>query len=480
MKIAGYLREKYGPWAWMGQRAHDAGGINRILPLDFIICCDYGADVPLFFKGEVFSVEKEKRLRKDWSNEDLNASLRGRLGEEIIEKINGYGRKVNLLCYRSVKRFEKNFKGFDHGVNIFAVPERIKKRFDNKILMYNNLTKLSLNKIPGRTGILGRENFKALRRELSLPFVVQFPYSSSGHYTFILREEKDFTKLAKKYPAQTAILRRYIEGFSLNVNALVLSCCEGVKVAGSFPSVQLAGIPECTRYPAVFCGNDYSAAAGLDKKVFAEVEKQSAVIGRWMAKARYRGLFGMDFVVDADSGKVYPVEINPRFQNSTSLFTALSAVSASPEETLFLLHIAEFLQSGDKIMREYIRKFPYENLMRPLKGAQIILHNNTGVDAVTGGIKPGVYKLNKHGLSFLREGVLPGDCRDTGEILVTCGVPERNMVIAPDAPVCKVQTRESVLDGTRKGLSVDAEKKIRGVYAETGLRNADERELAGV
>ncbi len=44
-----YLRDKYGPWGWMGQRAHDASGINELLPLDIIISCDAGREVPYFF-----------------------------------------------------------------------------------------------------------------------------------------------------------------------------------------------------------------------------------------------------------------------------------------------------------------------------------------------------------------------------------------------------------------------------------------------
>ena len=51
----------------------------------------------------------------------------------------------------------------------------------------------------------------------------------------------------------------------------------------------------------------------------------------------------MDFMVDKEND-VFPVEINPRFQNSTSLANILDYGRDSGEYALFLLHIAEFFK----------------------------------------------------------------------------------------------------------------------------------------
>jgi len=105
------LKERYGPWGWLGQRAHDAEGINRCLPLDFIISCDYGVDTPYFMdEKKVFSIEKKEKVRKNWSNEHLNGSIKGDLGHEIYSRWGEYKRKTNLICYRSVRKLEEKKK----------------------------------------------------------------------------------------------------------------------------------------------------------------------------------------------------------------------------------------------------------------------------------------------------------------------------------------------------------------------------------
>jgi hypothetical protein len=476
-KISGYLKDKYGPWGWMGQRAHDACGINSILPLDFIISCDYGSDVKYYFREkDVFSVEKKNGIRKDWSNEDLNSSLKGSLGREVFDHLDSFKKPANILCYRSVKKLETNAVSLKHKPRLYAMPERLKKHFDNKILLHKNLPRLSLPKIPGMAEKLGKVTFKSLRKELALPFVIQFPYGSSGHYTFLIREEKEFSRLRRIYPEQTVVLRKYIDGFSLNVNAAIVSTENGTKVACTFPSVQITGVPECSNFPTSFCGNDYSSACTLDKKILKQVKDIMDGIGTWMASSGFRGVFGMDLIVK--DGKVYPVEINPRFQNSTSLFTVLESMQAGRKGSLFLLHAAEFLQKNDKVMRKYVKEFPFEELMKPLKGSQIILHNHVRQNVITGELTPGVYSREGRKLTLQKEGAALADCRRT-DFLVTCGIPASFVTVEPNAPICKIQSlKEALQPQGKRSLSPEMKRAVAAVYA--GLKLKEVREVEAV
>jgi len=469
--ISAYLKEKYGQWGWMGQRAHDAVGINKVLPLDFIICCDFGADTAYYFEeNDVFSIEKERKVRKDWSNEDLKASFEGSLGRKIFKRWNGSKNRINLLCYRSIGFLEKRAEG-DPALKIYAVPEKLKNYFDNKVRLYETLPSLSLPRIPGKICEPGKNSFNDLKNELSLPFVIQFPYGSSGQFTFIIKDKKTYESLRGQYPRERVVMRKYVDGFSLNVNAVIVSSDSGAKTVCSFPSIQITGLAECGNFPSAFCGNDYSAARSLKKNTIEQVKSYVNSIGAWMGKSEYRGIFGMDFVVEGE--KVYPVEINPRFQNSTSLFNAINALSGvNGENTLFMLHIAEFLQKEDKIVREYLNNFPFASLMSPIDGSQVILHNTMerGVMAQEG--IPGAYRLEGNTLLLVQKGASLDVLSGAGDVLITCGVPRRNTIIEPNAPICKVQFLKNALDpSSRRKLSAEMKNIVPEIYNMFGLDN---------
>lgn len=464
--IAEYLHERYGPWGWMGQRGHDAEGINRRFPLDFIISCNYGREMPLFFREkDIFSIEKMNGRRNDWSNEDLSASLKGPLGREIREKWISSSKPASLLCYRSIKRLESPASG----VRIFAAPERLKRRFDNKILLYRNMDKLGLPRIDSIIDAPGKRSFGELRKEFGMPFVVQFPYGSSGSSTHIIRAEKEYNTIRKKYPSEPAVLRRFINGFSLNVNAVVSGPPGKTRVLCCYPSVQITGLSECSNSRSAYCGNDYTSSALLDEDIMSEMKSQVGIAGRWMASAGYRGVFGMDFVVKGNS--VYTVEINPRFQNSTSLHNTLSGMKGAGERAVFFLHIAEFLRDKDKKMRNFAESFTEEELMDPVRGSQIVIHNRMKEGMVTGTCEPGIYSLREGRLVNVKSAYSIADCASASDMLLTCGVPRQNIEVAPNAPLCKLQFAGPALEGSNlKRFTPEAKRAIAEVYKKLAVR----------
>jgi predicted ATP-grasp superfamily ATP-dependent carboligase len=317
----------------------------------------------------------------------------------------------------------------------------------------------------------GKHTFRALAKKLSLPFVVQFPYGSSGSSTFIVFEEKDFRFVKTAFPDSKAIIAKYVNGPALNVNAVIVSSPDGARVICMTPSIQVVGVPECCSYPSVFCGNDYSAARDLAPEILRQVESIVQATGKWMASSGYRGIFGMDLV--CGNGTVYPIEINPRFQNSTSLHTTLDLLEGRAEQTPFLLHIAEFLQRRDAVCRRFVRDYPEHEAMRPLEGAQVILHNRMWRKVLKGDIVPGVYRSAGQELSFVRGGATLENCPGRGEILITGGIPAPDTLIEPGAPVLKIQMRGNALDPVgKKQLSKDVKKTVAFVYKKLALREA--------
>ena len=464
----------------MGQRAYDASGINLILPLDFIISCDHGREIKHYFREEdLYSVEKKKGVRKDWSNEDLRLGFNGKLGKEVRERWNNYDSPVNLLCYRSVKELERYNEKLKNSPEIYAVPERLKKHFDNKILLNTTLKSLDIPNIPGIVDTLSSHKFSDLCKEISVPFVVQFPYGSSGNSTFIIRDEKIYKDVKKRFPKKIALIRKYISGFSLNVNAIIMSGKNGARVACTHPSVQIIGRPECSNFPSAYCGNDYTAGGKIDKKIVKQVKESITAIGGWMAEGGYRGIFGMDFLVE--DGVVYPVEVNPRFQNSTALHTTMDFIAGHGERTLFLYHIAETARKKDAVIKKFLKEIDEKEMMKPRQGSQIIIHNRMERGVVKGELEPGAYRLNGNDIDLVTEGATLADVKDKGNCLITCAVPPKGTVVEANAPLCKVQMFKAVVsEKNNKELTEEAKKIVKAVYRKLHLQKEEAKKLVKI
>lgn len=134
-------------------------------------------------------------------------------------------------------------------------------------------------------------------------------------------------------------------------------------------SLQLIGIPECTKRDFGYCGNDVGQFARLDADVIRRIDAMTRQVGHWLAVQNYVGAYGLDVMVDG--GEVYFGEINPRFQGSTSLTTM--ACEEAGEVDLLLDHVAACLGLGpdednrDRTLLEWADVMPIVS--------QVILHN---------------------------------------------------------------------------------------------------------
>lgn len=122
----------------------------------------------------------------------------------------------------------------------------------------------------------------------------------------------------------------------INVNAVLF---ENGEVSLHPPSLQIIGIPECTRRKFGYCGNDFAYIAELPDEILDKMENYVRTAGRWMRKQGYLGAFGVDALLY--EGEVYITEINPRFQGSSDMSSWLDLDMDRPD--MFLDHIAAFL-----------------------------------------------------------------------------------------------------------------------------------------
>lgn len=134
-------------------------------------------------------------------------------------------------------------------------------------------------------------------------------------------------------------------------------------------SIQLIGVPSCTRRRFGYCGNDFGAARDLEGHIFGELEELGRRVGRWLHSERYRGAFGIDALLH--DGRVYFIEVNARFQGSSTMSAEIAAEAGIPD--IFLDHLSAMLglspAEAGPTMVEWSR-------MQPAV-AQVVLHNLT-------------------------------------------------------------------------------------------------------
>jgi predicted ATP-grasp superfamily ATP-dependent carboligase len=438
---------KNNKWSWWGQRAHDALGLNYLIDFDYIICCDWGEDIKELWNDKVTSLEKLNSIRKNYSNNDINNFLKSNLKEEIIEKLkNG----SNCIMYRSINELEK-LSSKNKKIRILSAPVKLKNFFDNKILFREKIFEIGLKAIPGEIIRMNEVNYDYLKENYGNKLVLKYPSASSGSKTYLISNADTYNKIKTIYKAEPVIAEKFMKGFSVNINA-VIGERENIISA---PSMQIIGIKSLIEGEFGFAGNDFSAVKFISKDIRNEMQFMITNLMNWMRNSGFRGMMGIDFLVS--DGDVYPVEINPRFQNSTSLLT-LQEIEMNRAPLVFF-HLLEFAGAIKN-------NFKYKgSVFDSFDGSQVILHNLEGKDIkIERSIKPGVYVYRDNDVEHVRSGFSLNDCKNRDEFTICCGVPYVGAFISPGAPLVKIHFRKRILDNDFMLLRPEIELIIKKIY----------------
>lgn len=188
-------------------------------------------------------------------------------------------------------------------------------------------------------------------------------------------------------------------------------------------SVQLIGIPSCTRRRFGYCGNDFGALAELGDGVHAQIDALGRTVGQWLYDERYRGVFGVDALLHGDELRF--TEINARFQGSSAMSASIAAEAGVTD--LFLDHLAAMLGIAPPDDGLSIGEWS-RSLRSPV--SQIVVHNRASTPI----------RLSKRPFPRLPSGAHLAQ------------VP-RDVMVSRDATLCRVSVPHSV---TRTGFAMDA------------------------
>lgn len=309
-------------------------GFAGILPKYHIVCTDFDPVIPVVRKqgAKIFCLEEIGDLNKSRIRNS------GKLLEtpQVLEYININSKGTPKLIYFKPSVKLDNLSSGNHFLpigNNFAVNEI----YEDKIHFYHLAQQyFPEHSQPSIIGIIAKLNYTEIAGKFSTPFVLQFGHGWAGKTTFFIHGEEEFNILLEKFPHTNVKISKFVEGFTILNNC----CIYNGKILISSPAVQIDSIEQLCNKKGVTCGRQWPSKF-ISKDQIELIYKISQMIGNLMNKDGYRGFFGIDFLVEKSTGKVFASEVNARLTASAAFFTLLEiGLDTIP---LMAYHLAEFI-----------------------------------------------------------------------------------------------------------------------------------------
>ena len=444
---------------WQARAGHYCAGLVRSCPVEVVVCMDDSPTHELIAAAagtRFLDVERSRgRVVDDAAIEGLVPAVAGALSAAVRRRSSARWVAAAASTSASLRDFAAA-----NGVLFAANAPALVASLNDKACFLDALAELGLPQLPGRWLRLSAARYPEIAAELGTTFVAQLARGASGSGTAFIASEQDHAAVAARFGDRPVRVAPDLGQLSVNVNALALER----SVIVSCPSVQLAGLPLLGADRGMYCGNDFIAARALPGRVTTAVTEQTARVGGWLAARGFRGLYGLDFVVDQAHDAVYAVDLNPRWQGSTTLLTLAEAKAGR-----LPLAAAELAWRLGALGEDDLRR-EADTFFAPVHAAHLSLRAPAaGASIVGGSLRPGVYS---GAAEFLRTGFELTDCARDDELLVSGGVPRCGARMGPTAHLVRIACERRVLDlSTLQPLPWCA-SPVAAIYGQLALRPA--------
>lgn len=308
----------------------------------YYIISNYSAFAKTLAKGR-----KNVLLIKSKTILDTRELLTQSVVKRFLDKI----KKPNILVFKNTKQIEEICRG--SGWNLLNPPSALSEQVEEKISGIEWLGPLK-KYLPMHEVLECRELGWNDEK-----FILQFNRAHTGSGTILIESEQQLKDLQKKFPARPVRVTEFIAGPALTNNNVVW----GGKVLMGNINYQITGLKPFTQTPFATIGNDWA----LPHKILspAQLKKYYKIaedVGVRLVKNGWRGLFGIDVIMDEKTGKLYLIEINARQPASTSYESQLQREKNDKGLTTFAAHLLSLL--GEKNTKQ--------KLVTIKNGAQIV------------------------------------------------------------------------------------------------------------
>jgi len=457
----------------VGVYAFDRIGLEDIVPDYRLIALRYSRDTKIIEKNiPVLSLEKGMGTKHINIPRNSTSVLEHARTKEYLANF----KNPAVVVYKSSSKMERICR--ENNWTLVAPQVRFgKKLLEDKVKFRKILEEIGVPPPPGEVLPAKSLDFYKLKTKYGLPFVLQHPRRGGGKGTFFIKSQDDWHNAVKKLHIQEiegeeviedisnleVIVAKYINGPSPSITG----CVTRHGTMSTYPQDQLIDIPELynpEKGSGLFCGHDWSSSKFSEdvlKQIYSSVEK----IGKYFHSLGYKGIFGVDFVLDEKTQKLYITECNPRLLGSFPVLTM--AQLANNEPPILAFHLLEYLDIDYELNIESVNRL----MRRPKRGTQMFLHNLTGSWARSHKrVRAGVYRLNAGELKFLRSGYSLKHIKNKDEFILTDGVLQKKSHYSPNRRLCRILTKRRVLSRDKKRLTPWAKLVAETTYEAFGLK----------
>lgn len=369
------------------------------------------------------------------------------------------------------------------GLKVLSTPGAIRMVFENKKEFRLEAIKAGLKIIPGETLLvddLTENKWQEFKGNLGEKLVFQLPdYTVGGGLgTFFINQKQDFLDF-KDFIKRRRLVReinvvnvtKFIDGEPSSITG----CATRFGVVTGVLQKQIIDQPELVALQGrsgVWLGHDWHV--GFSDKAQAEAEEWCQHWGEYMYKKGYRGIYGLDVVVDKEE-RVWPVECNSRYTGAFPVYTMMQL--AQGEVPLDVWHLLEWMDIDYQIDIDQIQKLSRMSK----KGAQLLLHNvDRRFVVVTEEVRAGVYKMSnlrspKIKLEWVRDGFSILDIKNENELVLCDKVVGQHTVLKPAERLGRLLFKRQVVDKKGRLLS-EIKQIVKTIYGQFGLMPVEKPE----
>ncbi len=405
----------------------------RIIPSYFldsycIIALRKTGDLPLLRKKtEIFCLEEEETDGSLPANARDSARLLAH--QTVTDYLNKLPDPKHLLLYQNYPDLEGLAR--KEGWVLLANPADLRLRLRERAFFQNMGAGLGLRQVPGAIWpieVVRERGYEEWAAMLGPELVIQLPDigQGGGRGTFFVRSAEAYDLLVERLGGdiwrevriKSVSIRKFIEGIPVSMAICITR--HGILTSGL--QEQLVDLPYCSNFleDGIFCGHVWDETR-WSSAIQEEALKQTNRIGEYVASLGYRGILGIDFIIDEGARGICPIEINPRFTGAFPMLSFLHLQNGIIPLDIF--HMLEFLDLPYQLDVEELNK----QYARPIKGSHLLLFLPPGEQkARFDRLLPGLYEYesNEKRFFFKREAMEYRDIQNENQFVLVDGPPD--------------------------------------------------------